>query len=118
MALLLGTDIIEIDRVDRAIQRHGERFLRKLFTEFEIEYCQRFQHSSRNFAGRFAAKEAIAKALGTGFGEELAFRDIEIKNDPSGKPCVYLRGVKREDIALSISHCKAYAVATACAQSA
>lgn len=113
MSLSVGTDIIEIQRIEQAIVRHGKRFQDRLFTALEQEYCDKHEFSSRNYAGRFAAKEAIAKALGTGFGKELSFADIEIYNDDSGKPVVSIQGERREDITLSISHCKDYAVATA-----
>lgn len=113
MAVSVGTDIIEIQRIHAVIERHGERFLKKLYSAKEIEYCQKHQYAYRNFAGRFAGKEAVVKALGTGFGKDYSFLDIEILNESTGKPVVYIKGEKRDDIALSISHCKEYATATA-----
>ena len=114
----LGNDIIEIDRLERIISRYGQRFFDKLFTPVEQAYCLRRAHASRHFAGRFAAKEAISKALGTGFGKDLAWLDIEITNDQNGKPVVTLTPTAAKhfgnpQILLSISHCHAYATAVA-----
>lgn len=114
----LGNDIIEIHRIQRSIERHGERFIERIFTPGEILYCKKHALSYRHFAGRFAAKEAIAKALGTGIGKHLSWLDIEILNDSSGKPSVQL-SKKRKDlfvsphILISISHCKTFATAVA-----
>lgn len=118
MILGLGTDIIEIDRMRGSIERHGIHFLNRLFSQKEQDYCYRFQDPSPHFAGRFAAKEAVAKALGTGFGSELAWHDIEIINNELGKPVVFLsenikKKYKSPQIHLSISHCTTYATATA-----
>ena len=114
----LGNDIIEISRMRSSIERHGLHFLNRLFSQKEQDYCYRFQDPSPHFAGRFAAKEAIAKALGTGFGAHLAWHDVEIINDEQGKPVVYLSTAVQEKhnnpkILLSISHCNEYAMATA-----
>ncbi len=114
----LGTDIIEIDRIRDAIERHGLHFLNRLFSQKEQDYCYGFKDASPRFAGRFAAKEAIVKALGTGFGEEVSWHDIEIVNDNLGKPLVHLsealkKKYKNPKILLSISHCVKYATATA-----
>ena len=114
----LGNDIIEIDRVRTSIERHGLHFLNRLFSTKEQDYCYRYQDPAPHVAGRFAAKEAIAKALGTGFGEHLSWHDIEIINDESGKPIVHLSDTQRKkynnpQVILSISHCNEYALATA-----
>lgn len=114
----IGTDIIEIERVQGVLERASESFLDKLLTPAEKEYCLTFKNHFLPVAGRFAAKEAIAKALGSGFGEMLSFHDIEILNDPQGKPIVTLspQAQKRfnfPSILLSISHCKTHAVAFA-----
>lgn len=114
----LGTDIIEIARMRNSIERHGLHFLNRLFSQKEQDYCYRFQDPSPHFAGRFSAKEAIVKALGTGFGEQASWHDIEILNDDLGKPIVYLsetlkKKYKNPKILLSISHCTNYATATA-----
>lgn len=114
----LGTDIIEIKRIAAAIERHGERFLRALFSENEKNYCQRYKDPAPHFAGRFAAKEAILKALGTGVQKDIGWLDIEIIGDTHGKPEVHLSERMRKNFPkaiflLSISHCKEYATATA-----
>lgn len=114
----LGNDIIEIQRIARALKRHGHRFLDQIFTTEEQAYCLRHQQSERHFAGRFAAKEAIAKALGTGFSTGISWHDIEILNNTAGKPVVYLserlnKQFQTPEIQLSISHCKEYATAVA-----
>lgn len=114
----IGSDIIEIERIKRSIAKHGVTFLHKIFTEKEILYCQRHQFSARHFAARFAAKEAIAKALGTGIGKHLEWQDIEIVNNALGKPEVFLSEkafdfFKKPKILLTLSHCKSLATATA-----
>jgi holo-[acyl-carrier protein] synthase len=113
----LGTDIIEIDRIAGAIRRHGKRFLDKVFTPREQSYCLHHSQSERHFAGRFAAKEAILKALGTGL-QGASWRDVEIINDDLGKPQVLLSGILeerflQEQLLVTISHCRNYATATA-----
>lgn len=114
----LGTDIIQVERVRGILTRHPETFAVKYFTPAERAYCDSYGDPAERYAGRFAGKEAVAKALGTGFGEHLAFMDIEIKNTPEGKPLVELLGKAKEhfgdlEVTLSISHCKEYATATA-----
>ncbi|GAB4236717.1 MAG: holo-ACP synthase [Chlamydiales bacterium] len=109
----VGTDIIEIARVRDAIKRHGHRFLDRLFTAKEQKYCDKYKISERHYAGRFAAKEAISKALGTGLGKSLSFLDIEIINNADGKPITFIKGELNTEIAISISHCRDYATATA-----
>jgi holo-[acyl-carrier protein] synthase len=114
----LGSDIIEIERIKRSISKHGHKFLEKLFTEKEIIYCQQHKLFQRHFAGRFAAKEAIAKALGTGIGKMLEWKDMEILNNSVGKPEVFLSEkayalFNKPNILISISHCKSFATATA-----
>ncbi len=116
----LGTDIVEIKRVRGSIERHGLHFINRLFSQKEQDYCYRFQDPTPHFAGRFAAKEAIAKALGTGFGANLSWHDIEILNDKLGKPVVYLsdtvqKSLNNVRILLSISHSADYATAVAIA---
>jgi len=118
----LGVDIIEIDRIEKAIQ-NNEGFLYRLFTEKEIEFFKACNYRTNTIAGSFAAKEAVVKALGTGV-RGFSWKDIEIVRDKLGKPDVLLHG-SAKDIAiekniknflLSISHCKAYAIAEAIAQ--
>ncbi len=114
----LGTDILSVARIQKSIDKHGESFLEKVFTAAEIAYCQKHSEAARHFCGRFAAKEAVVKALGTGFRDGVAFHDIEVVNDANGKPSVQLVGKVAEivgdgNIHISISHCREYATATA-----
>ena len=119
----IGTDIVECLRIGRMIEQHGELFLARVFTEREVRYCQARKRAVEHFAGRWAAKEAILKCLGSGWRKGLCWTDIEVRNDPSGKPVVLLCGAAKEsaqqlritDILLSISHCRAYATAHAVA---
>ena len=96
MIVGLGIDIAEIDRVEAAIQRHGRPFLQRVFTPAEIAYCERHRNRYERFAGRFAAKEAAMKALGTGWRRGIRWVDIEVVRQPSGKPTLELRGKARE----------------------
>lgn len=114
----LGTDILEIDRIRTSIEEHGEKFLNRLFTEEERRYCDRHQDPIPHYAARFSAKEAIVKALGTGFGKEISWQDIEIVKDPKGKPCVHFSPklqlhLSSPAVLISISHEKHYVTATA-----
>ena len=119
----LGTDIVECLRIGRMIEQHGELFLRRVYTDREIRYCQARKHAIEHFAGRWAAKEAILKALGTGWARGIGWTDLEVRNVAEGGPKVYICGVAKEvaiargigDILLTISHCRAYATATALA---
>lgn len=114
----IGTDIIEIKRIEHAIERYGVRFLDRIYTADEQEYCLRHRESARHFAGRFAAKEAVVKALGTGFGNGVSWLDIEIVNDRQGKPEVILSDALQSilgpfSVMISLSHCRDYATAFA-----
>jgi holo-[acyl-carrier protein] synthase len=117
----IGTDIIECDRIAAMLERHGEHFTGHVFTETEMRYCQYRKNAAEHFAGRWAAKEAVLKALGTGWASGISWTDAEIISELSGKPAVVLHGgaadvAARQGIAeiiISISHCKKYAVATA-----
>lgn len=114
----IGNDIIEISRIKGVISRHGQRFLDKVFTKAEQNYCLQHQDSEKNFAGRFAAKEAIVKALGTGLKNGISWLDFEILNDAAGKPVVHFspslqKRFASPNVMISISHCKAYATAFA-----
>src|SRR6266852_1972649 len=108
----IGTDIVECLRIGRMIEQHGELFLTRVYTEREIRYCQARKQAKEHFAGRWAAKEAILKCLGTGWRKGLCWTDMEIRNDSEGKPRVVLRGAARDraeqigigDVLLSISH--------------
>lgn len=123
MIVGLDTDIIETVRIGQMIERHGELFLQRVFTEQEIRYCQRRKEAIQHYAGRWAAKEAVMKTLGTGFTRGVGFQDIEVQNRRSGQPAIKLRGTAQDvakrlgidDVLISISHCRAYATATAIA---
>ena len=114
----IGTDIIEIERIAKSIKEHRNRFLDHLFTEQEQRYALSFHHSEITFAGRFAAKEAISKAFGTGIGEVIQWKDMEVLNAPSGKPYVILAPhllshFGNPKVEISISHSKSHAIAFA-----
>ncbi len=121
----VGVDIVETQRIEHSLERFGERFLHRVFTENEIAYCQSMKHSARHFAARFAGKEAVSKAFGTGIGEAIGWREIDIHRRESGEPYVILhggaetlaseRGVGK--IWLSLSHTDHYAAATAMIES-
>src|SRR5271155_5534584 len=85
----IGNDIIEVERIRKSIDTHGLRLLTRLFTTKEQDYCLKYKDPVPHFAGRFSAKEAVVKALGTGFGEHVSWLDIEILNDTLGKPHVF-----------------------------
>jgi holo-[acyl-carrier protein] synthase len=95
MIIGIGTDLVDIRRIERTIQRHGDRFLARIFTEAERARAGRRVDVVETFAKRFAAKEACAKALGTGFRRGVFFRDIGVVNLPSGKPTLQLAGGAR-----------------------
>lgn len=109
----LGVDIVEIERIDKIIKEFGDLFLKKVYSDEEIKYCKSKAKPSQHFAARFAAKEAIAKALGTGFRNSLMLKDIEVRNDENGKPHVYFKGEKDDRFLISISHSANYVVAVA-----
>lgn len=114
----LGTDIIEVSRIQANIEKHDQKFLDRVFTVDEQSYCKTFKGSYKNFAGRFAAKEAVVKALGTGLKGKLSWTDIEILNDQNGKPYLKLSKEFKDfynnpNIHISISHCNEYATAVA-----
>jgi holo-[acyl-carrier protein] synthase len=92
MIIGVGTDLIEIARVEQSIARFGDRFLQRLFTPAEIEYCQRKKNAAESFAARFAAKEAAAKALGTGISRGVSWLEIEVTREPGGRPVLTLKG--------------------------
>lgn len=118
-----GVDLVDCNRLAEAIERHGERFLHRVFTETELAYCQGRKRELEHLAGRFAAKEAVLKVLGTGWTDGIAWTDIEVVNVPSGKPIVRLTGRCREiadgqglsNILISISHIETHAIASAIA---
>jgi holo-[acyl-carrier protein] synthase len=105
-------DIAEVARVKAAIERHGEVFLRRLYTAREREYCERFKNKFERYAGRFAAKEAAMKALGTGWSRGVRWVDVEVVREKGGRPTIALAGeagkvaerLGVKHIALSITH--------------
>ena len=107
---MLGCDIIEIDRIKDSIERFGKKFINRILTEREIEIYERRNYNPSFAAGRFAAKESISKTMKSGIGS-LSFKDIEIVNDDKGAPLVFIKGEKRPDVEVSISHSRDYAVA-------
>jgi holo-[acyl-carrier protein] synthase len=117
----IGTDIIECLRIAQMIQRHGDLFINRVYTPQEIQYCQARRQSTQHFAGRWAAKEAVLKVLGTGWRKGISWRDVEIVSGPGGRPAVVLRGGAREiadelriaEVLVSISHCRTHATAYA-----
>jgi holo-[acyl-carrier protein] synthase len=112
MIVGIGADIAEIDRIEAAIVRHGQAFLERVFTPEEIRYCERHRSKYERYAARFAAKEAAMKALGTGWRRGVRWRDIEVRNEASGKPGIHFTGETAEHAArlgarhyyLSITH--------------
>ncbi len=119
----IGTDITECLRVAQMIERHGELFITRVYTPLEIQYCQSRKQATQHFTGRWAAKEAVLKAVGTGWRRGISWRDVEVRNQPGGKPEISLYGGLRDvavgmgidDILISISHCRSHAVAYAIA---
>jgi holo-[acyl-carrier protein] synthase len=118
-----GVDMVDCRRLAAAIERHGERFLRRVFTEAELAYCQGRKRRLEHLAGRFAAKEAVLKVLGTGWQGGINWTDVEVTNEPSGQPRIRLSGRCREiarrkrlgEILVSISHIETHAIASAVA---
>jgi len=114
-----GIDVAEVARVRRAVERYGRRFLERVFTAREIEYCERRRNRFERYAARFAAKEAAMKALGVGWRGGVGWRDVEVVNQRSGKPELRLSGVaarlaqkqKVRNVSLSLTHTTTQAVA-------
>ena len=117
MKFFCGTDIIEIDRIQKSIEDKKEMFLNKIYTQNEIEYCESKRNAKyQHYAARFAAKEAIFKAISETLEDkyEITWTDVEIINDENGKPKVnFINSKFKVQCEISISHCKNYAVATA-----
>jgi holo-[acyl-carrier protein] synthase len=120
MLIGTGVDLIEIERIANSIERYGERFLRRVYTDREIAYCQRKRSSAESFAARFAAKEAGAKALGTGISRGVTWSEFQIDRQPGGRPILELRGraallaeeLGVKSISLSLTHTATLAMAT------
>lgn len=119
MIIGTGIDIVEVPRVAAAIERFGERFLHRIFTDGEIRYCQSKANRVERFAARFAAKEAGMKALGTGWSHGVRWRDVEVQRQPGGRPTIVFHGRAAEianklgasRTAISLTHTASEAVA-------
>jgi holo-[acyl-carrier protein] synthase len=119
MVMGLGIDLIETRRVQESIDRFGERFLERIFTAGEIAYCARKKNAAESFAARFAAKEAGAKALGTGISRGVSWKEFEVRREASGRPTLHLSGRAAEVAAamgvrrvlLSLTHSRELAMA-------
>lgn len=119
MIIGMGVDIAEVDRIQAAIERHGKVFLRRVFTTQEREYCEQFKNRYERYAGRFAAKEAAMKALGTGWRRGVRWVDLEVVREIGGRPSLALSGEAGEiakrlgvkHVALSITHTATQALA-------
>jgi holo-[acyl-carrier protein] synthase len=118
----IGAEITECLRIARLIERHGEMFIHRVYTEEEVRYCQSRRESTQHFAERWAAKEAVLKALGIGT-RGVSWTDIEIRKSPFGRPTVAVQGAIKDaverlgvgEVLVSIAHCRAHAVAYAIA---
>ena len=119
----IGTEIVECLRVGRMIEQHGEQFLARVYTGREMRSCQSRRRATEQFAAYWAAKEAVLKALNTPWRRGMEWTDIEIREEPGAAPAVEFSGATRElvqalrlgRVMLSMSHCRAYATATAVA---
>jgi holo-[acyl-carrier protein] synthase len=112
----IGVDILEIQRIQRSIDSLGEAFLEKIFTPEEIQYCTGKHRAAQHFAARFAAKEAVSKALATGWRGDFSWKDIEVMNDALGQPHITLYGSLKKTLAnasicVSLSHSESHVVA-------
>jgi holo-[acyl-carrier protein] synthase len=119
MVLGIGTDLVEIERIQKSIDRFGDRFLHRIFTAAEIAYCRLKKHSAESFAARFAAKEAGAKALGTGISHGVTWLEIEVRRAPGHRPTLHWSGRAAEmaaqmgvrRVSLSLTHSRDLAMA-------
>lgn len=124
MILGLGTDLIEIARIQHSIQRFGDSFLHRVYTPGEIAYCQRKKNAAESFAARFAAKEAGAKALGTGISRGVSWKEFEVRRRPGQRPELHLSGRAAEiaarlgirRLSLSLSHSRELSIAVVAAE--
>ena len=115
----MGVDIAEVQRIREAIERHGEGFLKRVYTDRERAYCERFKNKYERYAGRFAAKEAAMKALGTGWRRGVKWVDLEVVREMSGRPTLAIAGeaakiaqqIGVKSVALSITHTEHQALA-------
>ena len=124
MVIGLGTDLIEIARISRSVERFGDNFLHRVYTAGEIAYCMAKKNSAESLAARFAAKEAGAKALGTGISRGVSWREFEVRRQPGQRPELHLSGraaeiathlgIKR--LSLSLSHSRELSIAVVVAE--
>ena len=116
----IGADLVECARIEHSLERFGDRFLRRVFTDGEIEYSTSMKFPARHLAARFAAKEAVSKAFGTGIGKAMGWRDIDVRKKPSGEPFLLFTGGAEElakqrsviNALITLSHSDQHAVAT------
>ena len=119
MAISVGIDLVEIERIKKLLGKYPERFLKKHFTETELDYCKDKARPEIHVAARFAAKEALSKALGTGLAQGIKLKDIGVRNELSGKPIIELSGrvaevVKEKNVVqmdTSLTHTHEHAIA-------
>jgi holo-[acyl-carrier protein] synthase len=104
-----GVDLVECARIQRSIDRFGDRFLQRVFTDGEIEYSMSMKFPARHLAARFAAKEAVSKAFGTGIGKAMGWRNIDIQKKPTGEPFLVLSGPAKE-LATRLPHSSRLAI--------
>ncbi len=122
----IGIDVVETVRVQGSLERFGDRFKNRIFREAEQAYCESMKYPERHYSARFAAKEAISKAFGTGIGKSIGWKDLEILRHPSGEPYVVLHGKAQEfaaehgisEVLVSLTHADHYAAANAVAMRA
>jgi holo-[acyl-carrier protein] synthase len=121
MSLLgIGVDLVECARIQHSLDRFGDRFLHRVFTDGEIEYSNSMKFPARHLAARFAAKEAVSKAFGTGIGKAMGWRDIDVRKKPSGEPYLVFTGHAEEmaksrgvtSALITLSHTDNYAMAS------
>jgi len=117
----IGVDVVETARIESSIERFGDHFLQRVFTESELAYCNTMKFPARHLAARFAAKEAVSKAFGTGIGGSMGWKEIEVLRKPTGEPFIQLNGAARQhadqlkvtEVFVSLSHSDNYSVANA-----
>ena len=115
----IGVDLVECERIQHSLDRFGQKFLNRVFTEGEIEYSMSMKFPARHLAARFAAKEAISKAFGTGIGKAMGWKDIDVHRKPSGEPFVVLEGGAKKlaeerkvsKVSITLSHTEHHAMA-------
>lgn len=115
----IGVDLVECARIEHSLERFGERFLQRVFTKGEIEYSQSMKYPARHLAARFAAKEAVSKAFGTGIGKSMGWKEIDVRRRETGEPYVVLEGGAKKlaeerevsKVSISLSHTEHHAMA-------